>query len=324
MIDFGRGEERLNKFHGSEVKTTISFENTIYMLKYPDPVRDAKNTLSYMNNQFSEHIGCRIFKACGFDAQETLMGYYADPKGTRKIVVACKDFTQDGSTLYEFSKLSNQTQVEGKTGTTIESVFQVISLNRLVTDKKVIWEKFWDMFVIDALIGNPDRHFDNWGLLEKDGQIRFAPIYDCGSALAALIDDKKMEKIISNPSAFKSEEYNLTSCYYLSAKRIFYHEIFKNPPEALSAAIRRIVPNIDMAIIWKIVDDTPEMPDIRKQYLKKALALRQRDILLPALQREIAIDHKPSLEDTLRINAQRSKLQNHPPPQQKTIHDLEL
>ena len=44
MIDFNKGEERLNKFPGSEVKTTILYEGTIYMIKYPDPIRDTRNT----------------------------------------------------------------------------------------------------------------------------------------------------------------------------------------------------------------------------------------------------------------------------------------
>ena len=285
MIDFDKGEERLNKFLGSEVKTTILYEGTIYMIKYPDPIRDTHNILSYMNNQFSEHIGCCIFNACGMEAQETVMGYYTDPKGTRKTVVACKDFTQDGSTLYEFSKLGNQTQVEGKMGVTIESVQNILDSNALITDKTGILSNFWNMFVLDALIGNPDRHFDNWGILERDGQIRFAPVYDCGSSLAALTDDRNMDKIRSNPSVFKNEEYNLTSCYYHSGKRVFYHEIFKAPPEELAAAVRRIVPKIGMSKIHEIVDTTPEMSDVRKQYLKAALDLRYKEILQPALKR---------------------------------------
>ena len=55
LIDFDKGEEMLNKFAGSEAKTTIRYENDIYMIKYPDPIRQKKNLLSYMNNQYSEH-----------------------------------------------------------------------------------------------------------------------------------------------------------------------------------------------------------------------------------------------------------------------------
>jgi len=91
MIDFNKGKEVFNKFRGSEVKTTILFEGEVYMIKYPDPVRDKKNKLSYMNNQFSEHIGSRIFKACGINSQETAMRYFTTKNGKKKIVVGCKD-----------------------------------------------------------------------------------------------------------------------------------------------------------------------------------------------------------------------------------------
>jgi hypothetical protein len=284
MINFNNGKERLNRYLGSEVKTTILYDNDIYMIKYPDPVREKKNELSYMNNQYSEHIGSLIFKLCGFDVQETVLGYFNDIKGQRKIVVGCKDFTQDGGVLHEFSKLCNQVQVDGKSGTTIESVHEIIAQSNHIIDKDNVINKFWDMFVVDTLIGNPDRHFDNWGLLERNGHVSFAPIYDCGSSLAALLDDDKMCDLLSDPVAFKNEEFNLTSCYYFKGKRIFYHEVYQNPPYYLAEATKRVVPNINIERIFTVIDTTP-ISDIRKKYLKKALNLRYEKILIPALQR---------------------------------------
>ena len=77
MIDFNKGKERLNKFSGSEKKTTVFYDNILYMLKFSDPVRGSKlkGVLSYKNNQYSEHIGSSIFRACGFEVQETILGY---------------------------------------------------------------------------------------------------------------------------------------------------------------------------------------------------------------------------------------------------------
>jgi len=293
MVDFNRGKEILyGKFRGSEVKTAVLYENEVYMLKYPDPIREKRNVLSYMNNQFSEHIGSSIFRACGFDAQETVLGYFNAPNGKEKVVVGCKDLTQHGGTLIEFSIFENQAMIEGKRGTSIESVYEVVSKSNLIQNKQEILDKFWDMFVVDTLIGNPDRHFDNWGLLEKDGEMTFAPIYDCGSALSALVSDEKMETLLSEPTEMKRIEYNITSVYYSGGKRIFCHEIFNNPPEDLKEAIKRIVPKIDMAKICGIIDSTPVMPEIRKAYLKEALNLRYMQILAPALKRTRAASPK--------------------------------
>jgi len=283
MVDFNKGEELPNRFGGSEAKTTVLYENTIYMIKYPDPIRQKKNVLSYMNNQFSEHIGCGIFASCGIKTQETLLGYMKDINGKEKIVVGCKDFTQDGSQLLEFSKFANQILVEGKERHTIESVMEVIKRSRFINSDEIT-ARFWDMFVIDALIGNSDRHFDNWGIIEKDNTRRFAPVYDCGSSLAALLHDDKMKELLSDPTEFKNQEYNKTSCYNMAGKKIYYHEIFKNPPQDLAHAIKRTVPKINMATVHGIINSAAQMSDIRKEYLKKAVGMRYELILLPALK----------------------------------------
>jgi hypothetical protein len=258
------------------------------MLKYPDPVRSDKfrENLSYKNNQFSEYIGSRIFKSCGFNAQDTLLGYYADSNGKEKTVVACKDFTQDGSTLYEFAKIANQSLLDkSMKNVSIEDVYAIVEENSTIFDKGEVIPTFWDMFVIDALIGNRDRHFGNWGFLEKNGELSFAPIYDCGSSLSALLDDDNMEAALNNPAKIKEHSFNVTSCYLMGGKRIVYHEIFAAPPQDLVNAIKRTVPRIDMDRVTAIITDTPAMSGIRMEYLKKAVDMRYTEIILPALKR---------------------------------------
>lgn len=40
----------------------------------------------------------------------------------------------------------------------------VIDENKMINSDETK-NKFWNMFIIDALIGNTDRHNGNWGLL---------------------------------------------------------------------------------------------------------------------------------------------------------------
>ena len=289
MINFNGGREKLNKFTGSERKRTIVLDGETYMLKFPDPVRHPKfkDLLSYKNNVFSEHIGSSIFKSCGIDTQDTVLGYFVDEKGKQKTVVGCKDFTADGGDLYEISTLVNQiTSSDEKLGPTIENVYFIIDNIDLIKNKSEILSSFWDMFVVDALIGNRDRHFGNWGVLEKDGEVRFSPVYDCGSSLSAMQDDSELQGIMDNPSLFKQQVLsNVVSSYSTGGKKIKYHEIFKEPPQDLEKAILRIVPKIDMDNICKIIDSVTVMPDVRKEYLKKAVNLRYAQMILPALKR---------------------------------------
>ncbi|MCL2079451.1 MAG: HipA domain-containing protein [Oscillospiraceae bacterium] len=307
MIDFDTGQKRLNKFTGSEKKTTILYDGFVYMIKYPDPIRTQKlkGVISYKNNQFSEHIGSSIFNSCGIESQETVLGCYTDTSGKRKTVVGCKDFTQNGGVLYEIDKLSNDIAPdEEKLKTTIENVNRIIDETELIKNKKAIKDGFWNMFIIDALIGNKDRHFGNWGILVKDDDITFAPVYDCGSSLGALLDDGEMARLLDKPDELKSAEYNVPSVYYSGGKRIFYHEIFKGPPSGLAEAIKRTVPKINMEKIYSIVDSTPQISEIRKEYMKKAMTMRYEQIFMPALKRIMRIEKsKAPNQDILRNNA---------------------
>ena len=153
-------------------------------------------------------------------------------------------------------------------------------------DKESFKAQFWDMFVADTLIGNDDRHLDNWGFLVKGNHIRFAPVYDCGSALTPLMEDEKMAAILKDETAFINQEYNVKSAYRYQGKRLFYHEIYKNPPQGLKEAILRIVPKINVAFLSAaIIRTTPEMSEIRKEYLSKSLMTRYDRILLPSFKR---------------------------------------
>lgn len=56
------------------------------------------------------------------------------------------------------------------------------------------------MLLFDTLIGNTDRHQDNWGLLWTQGynHVRMAPVFDNGTSLGYEILESKMNHF-SNP-----------------------------------------------------------------------------------------------------------------------------
>ena len=173
----------------------------------------------------------------------------------------------------------------------------VIEHSPLLQDREKMKSYFWNMFVVDAFIGNSDRHLDNWGLIEnKDGKFSPAPIYDCGSSLSPLKPDEKKAQLLKDENTFKQEEYNLNSVYLMNGKRILYHEIFKNPPEDLRRAIQHIVPRIKAASarIDDLIDRTEGLSDISKEYMKKSLALRRDQILLPSLKKCNKKHHLPT------------------------------
>ena len=73
--------------------------------------------------------------------------------GKKKIVCACEDFTSKDKALYEFDSLALSTNPDKKINTEISDIMEVIESSNLINSDKTK-KIFWDMFVVDALIGN--------------------------------------------------------------------------------------------------------------------------------------------------------------------------
>ena len=150
------------------------------MVKMPDPVRRKNLDINYMNNQFSEYIGCHIFASIGIPVQETIL-VKITKNGKEKIAVACKDFLNKDEELIEMGNASLSLSTEKKYAASIEDVYEMINIlsRNYKLNKNDAISRFWDMFVVDTLIGNTDRHLGNWGFIKKDDILTMAPIYDC-------------------------------------------------------------------------------------------------------------------------------------------------
>ncbi len=280
MIDITNYKQEINNYGGSELKATYIINGEKYMVKMPDPIRKKTLDLGYMNNQYSEYIGCHIFESVGIPVQKTML-VKLNKDGKEKIAVACKDFLNPGEELIEISNVSLSLSTEKKYKISIEDVYEIInkmSVNYKLDENKLI-SNFWDMFVVDALIGNTDRHFGNWGFIKKDDSLTMAPVYDCGSSLHLLLSEEIQSELMKNLVEFKSKSYNLASVYKMNGQKIIYHEIFKNPPVDLKETIKRIVPKIDMEKIKKIIASTEGLSKTQKEYYFKDILLRKEEIL---------------------------------------------
>ena len=273
MIDFTNAIEEFNNYKGSEKKKTLIYNNKKYLVKFPDPVREKNKNISYINNAFSEYIGSNVFKIVGFKTQNTVLGKY-EYNGKEKIVCACEDFTDNENVLYEFENLALSTNPDKKIETELNDIMEVIEESKMI-DTEVTKRKFWDMFIIDSLIGNTDRHNGNWGfLLNKiTGKIEFSPIYDCGSCLNPMLEDREIEKI--SATELKNLGINCYSCLKENGKTINYMTYIKQMKnEECNNAIKRVFTNINMDEIKKFIDSIKCMSDVRKEFYKKIIEQR--------------------------------------------------
>ena len=277
MINFTNCKEELNNYKGSEKKKTLRYDGKKYLVKFPDPIREKNKNISYINNAFSEYIGSNIFKMVGFPTQNTIIGVYKYNE-KEKIVCACEDFTNSNKVLYEFENLALSTNPDKKIETELTDILNVLDENNIINIPK-IKEKFWDMFVIDSLIGNTDRHNGNWGFLldTKTDKIEFAPIYDCGSCLNPMIDDDEIKKLQDND--IKNLAINCYSCLKENGKKINYMTYIKEcKNEECNKAILRVFKNIKIDEINKFIDEISCMSNERKKFYNKIINIRYKII----------------------------------------------
>lgn len=165
MIDFTNFPVRNKTYAGANgSKISVVYDGELYMLKFP-AVPGINKNMSYANGCISEYLGCHIFESIGIPVQKTLLGTYTK-NGKEKIVVACKDFTAEGLVLQDFASLKN-TMIDSAHngyGTELSDIVRTLE-EQAAIDPQVLSDWFWDMFIVDALIGNWDRHNGNWGFL---------------------------------------------------------------------------------------------------------------------------------------------------------------
>jgi len=287
------------------IKYGIIFDDEVWMVKYPKTTRDMRNPqISYTTSPLSEYIGSKIYETLGTPVHETLLG-------TRKskIVVACKDFLAesrqplDGITslvaakLIPFHDLKNSfmaSDFDAYSGSGSETLLnEVLDTLYGQDDLKHMPEavkRFWDMFVIDAFIGNNDRHNNNWGLIfsYNKGIMELAPVYDNGNAFYNKRSIAQMQKRMDDPVAMKEDALiSIRSAFKYKGLDNEGHKI--NPFEFMqeasnsdcSEAVLRFATKVDICKIENIINEIPEtfgvlsvMPKVQKDFYKQLLRIR--------------------------------------------------
>ena len=284
MIDFTNCEINKFKYYGGKNggKFCVKYLGEDYMVKFPG-MNKGNISMSYSNNCISEYVVCHIMETLGLKVQKTLLGTYKIGN-KEKVVVACKDFTNQGIILKQFAELKNS-QIETSEngyGTELKEILETIE-SQEIYDVNKLKDFFWDMFIADSLVGNFDRHNGNWGFLIDEGaeKIEIAPIYDNASCLYPQLDDETMENIMKNKEEMEARVYVFpTSAIKINDKKINYFEFISNVEnEECNKALKRIYPLIDIEKINKIIEETPYISNIRKEFYKKIINLRYEKII---------------------------------------------
>ncbi len=296
MINFTNCDiDLLANYGGSDQKRGIIYQGERYMLKMPDRISDSKQNglnSSYSNSVFSENISCEILNNLGFSVQKTLLGYITDINGDDKPVVACKNFVPDGYTMIDFRAIEDALLTDRKAGKIprIKDIYEIMKGNNAYFTEsfgKIALQKYWETFILDSLLGNFDRHANNWAYFIKNDRttIQIAPIYDCGSCLYPQISDEGILNVLSSEDEIimRIDKFPNAALELDNKTKVNYRS-YINSLENLdcTAALLRIYPNINMNIIHKTINENPIISDIRKEFYITMIDKRIDRILEPA------------------------------------------
>ena len=273
-MDFSRYKISDKYYGGSERKIGIVIDGIEYMLKF-----QKVTAFGIRYNHISEHLGSRIFGMAGIPAQETFLGTY---KG--EPVVACRNFIDDGEHFVPFNDVgeSSLDQDKERYQYTYSDIMRMLSENSKLTEIEETIDIFWKMFVVDALLGNFDRHGGNWGFLKKENRYRLAPIFDNGSCLFPnMTEEDEMTRVMNSPDETNKRVYGFpTSQIKLDGDKSSYYEVINSLsfPEC-NKALAEVFDRIDMAEITELIARTEGISEIHKEFYRYMLTERYNKIL---------------------------------------------
>lgn len=151
-----------------------------------------------------------------------------------------------------------------------------------------LFKNFLKIMVFDALVGETDRHEENWGISYNNGKYQISPLYDNGCNL--LREYKDENKIIENWENGKKDfnayiNRSKTLIYNSKSNKKYTHfELIKQLYKQYKKEIKQEIENLNRITdkeFEKIVKRIPNefMNDMQKKYIIKYLILRKEKLL---------------------------------------------
>lgn len=152
-------------------------------------------------------------------------------------------------------------------------------------DKKLFFE-FLKILVFDTLVGEQDRHEENWGLTVSNGKYELSPLYDNGcNLLREFYDAKFAEKYYNGEKDFEAYIDRSKTLIYKSNRKVFKHfelikYLYERYPKNIEEEIKKLQKLTDKKI-ETIVNKIPKgiITDKHKEYIIKYLKIRKQKLL---------------------------------------------
>lgn len=250
----------------------VNNQNEIAMFKYEREDYDCSEACS-------EKIAYELAKVLGFECAKIDLAYDNEGKIGVLNYFFSNRFTAPHTDIVAYLNKDSNERNNYYTVSNIKSVLD--DMNR------DLFNGFVRIMIFDALIGEQDRHEENWGITEKNGEFYISPLYDNGDSL--LREFKNSENARKYYKGIKSFD-----AYIERSKTIIYKEnnmekyrhfeliqyLFDNFPLLVIPEIEKLKILTD-DLIEEIVNKIPDelLTSEHKKYIILYL-IKRRNILL--------------------------------------------
>jgi hypothetical protein len=273
-MDYSHYPKNQKYYSGSEEKIGITIGSTDYILKFQKP-----SETGLLNNTICEYIGCHVFQMLGMNVQKTFLGTYEG-----RNVVALQDFIMVGQQFVPFNEVGDSSLEHDRETYqySYADVMRMLQENTKLTKIPETINQFWRIYIIDALLGNFDRHGANWGFIKESNRYTLAPVFDNGSCLFPRIhtDEACLDILRDEHEVSKRVFLFPTSQIKLDNVKSSYFEVIHSLqfPEC-NAALLDIVGKMDMQRIAIFIDSIEQISEIQKRFYRTILQVRFEKIL---------------------------------------------
>ncbi len=275
-MDYSRYPRTDSFFAGSERKIGVLIDGEEWILKF-----QYRDSLKTRFNHVSEFIGSHVFALLGFEVQTTALGTYHDEQ-----VVACRNFISDGHRFVPFNDVGESSLEQSRRSFqySYDDIMSLLRINKKLTRVAETIDTFWDMYIVDALLGNFDRHGSNWGFLKDTSKDSYciAPVFDNGSCLyPQMTDEDEMRSVIQSDEQTRVRVFRFpNSQIKMGGDKSSYFDVISSRtfPEC-NEALLRIFPRIDLGAIDRIIDGIDAVSETHKSFYKHMIRARYNLIL---------------------------------------------
>ncbi|MEG2266013.1 MAG: hypothetical protein RSC43_05170 [Clostridia bacterium] len=240
----------------------FSHKGEDYSIREPESSPHANNK----NACISEYIGSHIYNLAGVPACETVLGMY---KGN---LTAVRKEPLGGSivtftSMFDIDKHAASCEVN----TVLSAIQEQTFVNR-----EELTNRFWDMFIVDALIATAPRTLDDWGIVYdlQRNTAYISPVLNNNACLYPYVDSSSFSEVYnSRGQNLISKLYSVPESFYTTGgKPIDYlAHILSLTNSMCIDALMRIIPKLSMPDVEMMINSISCISESQKNFYLEIL-----------------------------------------------------